>query len=261
MTETNTINWPDLDLWYLVDGYGEVQTPQGIHPLQPGTCLIMRGGQPYNFHRTSPQPFSHYFVHFSFLDDQGQVISPNLPPHMPLYRTMHEISPLATLLDRALEVFRGPAELRHTVDVWLYAAVLEINREDQHAHRQPSESRWNYDHDVETLCKEILDNPAKHLSMNELGLKLHCSRAHVYRRFKQHTGRSPQQFAIDTRMQAAHFLLLDSNLPISQIALRLGYADIYFFSRQFKQHHGISPAAFRKSPDAARHRHNRSARS
>jgi AraC-like DNA-binding protein len=74
----------------------------------------------------------------------------------------------------------------------------------------------------------------------------------VYRRFKQHTGRSPQQFVIDTRMQAAHFLLLDSNLSISQIALRLGYVDVYFFSRQFKQHHGIGPAAFRKSPDAIR---------
>lgn len=250
LTGRNTVNWPDLDLWYLLDGIGDLQTPQGMFALQPGTCLILRGGQPYDFHRTSKQPFTHYWVHFNFLDDASLPIPPTRPPHMPLHRQMHDINPLAMLLDRALEAHRGPAELRSLSNIWLQAALLEINREDQRTQSQSLESDTYFDSDVETVCKQILDNPAKHLDMNDLCQLLHCSRAHVYRRFKQHTGRSPQQFAIDMRMQAAHFLLLDSNLSISQVASRLGYVDVYFFSRQFKQHHGIGPAAFRKSPDA-----------
>ncbi|HAI10816.1 MAG TPA: hypothetical protein DCM28_03880 [Phycisphaerales bacterium] len=249
LTNRNTVNWPDLDLWYLLDGYGYLQTPDGKITLQPGVCLVLRGGQAYDFTRTSPQPFMHYWVHFNFLDDHEHPIAPNKPPHLPVYRQMHEIEPLEMLLDRAREVHRGPSELRFQADVWLHAALLEIQREDQRAHTSSDERQSHYDHEVESVCKKILDNPAQHLDMNDLCQMLHCSRAHVYRRFKQHTGRSPQQFAIDMRMQAAHFLLLDSNMSIAQIASQLGYVDVYFFSRQFKQHHGVSPASFRKSPD------------
>lgn len=252
LTEGNTVNWPDLDLWYLLDGFGALQTPNGVITLQPGVCLVMRGGQPYSFKRTSRQPFTHYWVHFNFLDNAGQPIPPNKPPHLSLYRQMHEVAPLDMLLERALESHRSIGQMQHHAPFWLQAALLEIQREDQRTRLKIDENQGGFDKGVEVICKQILDNPAQHLSMNKLCQILHCSRAHVYRRFKQHTGRSPQQFVIDTRMQAAHFLLLDSNLNISEIALRLGYADVYFFSRQFKQHHGVSPIAFRKSPDAIR---------
>lgn len=249
LTGRNTINWPDLDLWYLLEGYGHLDTPDGQIALQPGVCLILRGGQVYDFTRTSSQPFTHYWVHFNFLDEDRIPIPPNKPPHWPIHRQMHDIAPLEMLLDRALEAHRGPAETREQANIWLQAALLEIQREDQRTLSNAAENQSHYDHEVEAVCKKILDNPAQHLDMNDLCQMLHCSRAHVYRRFKQHTGRSPQQFAIDMRMQAAHFLLLDSNLSIAQVAAQLGYVDVYFFSRQFKQHHGISPASFRKSPD------------
>ncbi len=252
LTGRNTINWPDLDLWYLLDGFGKLKTPDEEIDLQPGVCLILRGGQPYEFTRTSPQAFMHYWVHFSFLDEDGRAIPPNKPPHWPIVRQMQDIAPLELLLDRALEMHRGPAEVRRLSDIWLQAALLEIQREDQRMHLTDDHPQTHYDQDVEAVCKKILDNPAMHLDMNDLCQMLHCSRAHVYRRFKQHTGRSPQQFAIDMRMQSAHFLLLDSNLSIAQVAQRLGYTDVYFFSRQFKQHHGVSPAAFRKSPETIR---------
>lgn len=251
LTGQNTLNWPDLDLWYLVDGFGELETPEKeILPLQPGTCLIMRGGHPYNFRRTSRQPFTHYWVHFSFLDELDRIIPPNQPQPMGLYRKMQDTHLLDLLLTRAIEANRSISDARSTALAWLWAAILEIQREDKQANQNTLNHHSDYDHGVEHICKLIMENPAIHLDMNDLCNELHCSRAHVYRRFKQYTGRSPQQFAIDTRMQAAHFLLLDSNLPIAQIASQLGYTDVYFFSRQFKQHHDVSPAAFRKSPNS-----------
>jgi AraC-like DNA-binding protein len=40
-------------------------------------------------------------------------------------------------------------------------------------------------------------------------------------------------------------LLSQSALTISEVADRLGYRDVFFFSRQFKQHNGLSPRQFR----------------
>ena len=58
---------------------------------------------------------------------------------------------------------------------------------------------------------------------------------------------SPQQFTIEARMRNARSLLIDSGYTIAEIASLCGYSDIYFFSRHFKQRHGITPSIFRQN--------------
>jgi AraC family transcriptional regulator of arabinose operon len=65
------------------------------------------------------------------------------------------------------------------------------------------------------------------------------------RRFRQATGRSLRDWALATRLQHAARLLQDSDHAISAIADELGYCDAAAFSRQFKQHFGLTPRAYR----------------
>jgi AraC-like DNA-binding protein len=46
-------------------------------------------------------------------------------------------------------------------------------------------------------------------------------------------------------MSEAGRLLLESPLPIKAIADRLGFSDVHFFTRQFRQFLGVPPATFR----------------
>ena len=48
------------------------------------------------------------------------------------------------------------------------------------------------------------------------------------------------------RAEHAQSLLLNHNLRISEVAARVGYTDIYHFSKLFKKHLGTSPSDFRK---------------
>jgi transcriptional regulator GlxA family with amidase domain len=56
---------------------------------------------------------------------------------------------------------------------------------------------------------------------------------------------------IRRRIQRAATLLSESSLTISQIADAMGYRDVYFFSRQFKQKMGQSPRTYRSGPTLA----------
>lgn len=67
------------------------------------------------------------------------------------------------------------------------------------------------------------------------------------RRFRAATGAPPHEYVLQSRVGEARRLLGETELPIKSIAARLGYSDVYFFSRQFKKFAGVPPALFRKS--------------
>jgi AraC-like DNA-binding protein len=51
---------------------------------------------------------------------------------------------------------------------------------------------------------------------------------------------------VSCKMIEARRYLESSEMRIGEIADRLGYRDIYFFSRQFKGFYGMSPVAYRQ---------------
>lgn len=67
------------------------------------------------------------------------------------------------------------------------------------------------------------------------------------RRFREATGTSLHAHALACRLGSARRLLTETDLPVKAIAERLGYADLSFFTRQFRQHVGMPPAAYRTS--------------
>ena len=54
------------------------------------------------------------------------------------------------------------------------------------------------------------------------------------------------------RVRQAQRMLMESDASMSEIAERVGYRDVHFFSRQFKQVTGLSPLRFCKEVRATR---------
>ncbi|WNR46811.1 response regulator [Paenibacillus roseipurpureus] len=64
--------------------------------------------------------------------------------------------------------------------------------------------------------------------------------------FKEETGETFSDFLIRTRMEAARGMLMDPSIKIYEITHRVGYKNIIYFSRQFKDYVGLTPSEFRK---------------
>jgi AraC-like DNA-binding protein len=66
----------------------------------------------------------------------------------------------------------------------------------------------------------------------------------LFARFGEH---SPYQFLVRQRMSLAAEWLGTEQALVREVAVRLGFADPYQFSRTFKRVFGIAPAAFRRA--------------
>jgi AraC family transcriptional regulator of arabinose operon len=67
------------------------------------------------------------------------------------------------------------------------------------------------------------------------------------RRFGEIMGTSPRDYVIACRVAHAKEMLGRTELPVKTIAEQLGYRDVFYFTRQFRQTTGVAPVAYRKS--------------
>jgi AraC-like DNA-binding protein len=73
------------------------------------------------------------------------------------------------------------------------------------------------------------------------------SRFHFSRLFKELTGRSVTEYVNGIRIGRAEYLLYNTSMTVSEIALAAGFHDIYYFSRIFKKFKNIAPTDMRKN--------------
>lgn len=103
--------------------------------------------------------------------------------------------------------------------------------------------------DITDSIKEILEyiqiNLDKKINIKQLAKKNCISLSKLEREFKKIHQRSIRSYITNRRIQDAGILLIQTDLPISDIAYRLGFSDIAHFSKAFKQMEKLPPSQYR----------------
>jgi DNA-binding response OmpR family regulator/nitrogen-specific signal transduction histidine kinase len=82
------------------------------------------------------------------------------------------------------------------------------------------------------------------LSIESISEHLGISRVHFYRKIKSITGVTPQEFLKTVRLKYAASLISQKKLRVSEVAYMCGYRDVAYFSRSFKEFHGVTPTRY-----------------
>jgi AraC-like DNA-binding protein len=83
------------------------------------------------------------------------------------------------------------------------------------------------------------------LSLRDVAGELGMTPGHLTTVVRRRTGRTVQEWIIERRMAEARTLLEQTNLPVAEVARRVGVSDPGYFSRLFSRIHGISPRKWR----------------
>lgn len=97
-------------------------------------------------------------------------------------------------------------------------------------------------------CLELMHaRLAEDLSLDELAVEARLSPFHFARMFKQSFGVPPRAYLTRLRLEKACELLEQTDIPITEIALEVGYSSNQVLARVFAKHRGLSPSDYRRA--------------
>ncbi|MHC1770559.1 MAG: response regulator [Flexilinea sp.] len=99
---------------------------------------------------------------------------------------------------------------------------------------------------IRIIRQYLQDNFNKPVTLEEAAQKVFLTPIYVSTIFKKETGTSFTNYLIDIRMNEAKRLLRETSLNVSEIANKVGYHDIKYFSKLFIKIVGIKPVEYRK---------------
>ena len=96
------------------------------------------------------------------------------------------------------------------------------------------------------ILEYIEQNYYKSLSLSVLAENFSLSKSYIDRLFKKELSCKPSEYVNKVRISVAKTMLLQTDLSVTAIAEKVGYSDIYYFSKIFKQIVGCSPLKARQ---------------
>jgi len=234
-----------LDGYYIVfitAGSGVFESaktpPQAV---EPGVCFLLFPGI---WHRYKPDPshgWEEYWVGFNGSYPQ-HVMTRLFSPASPFIRTglskdlMNAFTQLlgTVVLSQAgyQQVIAGT-----TLQIigLLNRILLTVQADDD------PESLW-----VSKAILRLQNELANPIHMEDLVDEFPISYSKFRKSFKRITGKSPNQYHLDLRLEKAKELLATTRLTVTEIGYHTGFDSPFYFSRLFKKKFGISPKVLRR---------------
>jgi len=94
---------------------------------------------------------------------------------------------------------------------------------------------------LQSALKYIRENHTRNLSSKDIASAACLSVSHLHSLFNNVLGYTPQRFQTRLKLERARQLVLDSTVPLSQIAQEVGYADQSSFNRAYRKIYGQAP--------------------
>lgn len=97
------------------------------------------------------------------------------------------------------------------------------------------------------VLQHVAAHYAEPLSLEALAEVVQLHPTYFSNTFRKATGTAPMAFLQRFRVERAKELLASTDLPVMEVAVRVGFQDPYHFSRVFKKLAGVAPKEFHQS--------------
>lgn len=130
--------------------------------------------------------------------------------------------------------------------------LVDRVRSSQDRQRLPLRARIGIHNSKLLMLIEMMErNISIPVTLEEMSREARLSRRHVERLFRQNLGRSPARYYLELRLERARQLLMQSDMPIVDVAIACGFVSASHFSKCYRGLFGRSPQSDRRQRTVA----------
>lgn len=245
------------EIYYLVSGERCYFIKDQVYRISAGDLVLI----PVNvLHKTSPsgklsQPHERLLVNF-----RTEAVSALLPgreaeleqlfERYPVLRLNAEeqqlVQPLlARMLAEQKQQAAGHEEYGRLLLAELLLNLLRMAQARPRHDGEAGSGKRPY-REIAEVARYINAHYEESLSLNELAGRFHLSPYYLSHRFPRVTGLTLVAYINRVRIEEACSLLRETELPVTDIAYRVGYQSVTHFGRVFKKAKAVSPQSYRR---------------
>ncbi|MBA8815458.1 AraC-like DNA-binding protein [Microbacterium halimionae] len=220
-----------------VAGSGWVEAAGVRTRVGSSTAIVIPAGLAHSYGADSNEPWTIWWCHVRGSDvpelvDAAGIRSDRLTLSL---RSVEKVTALLDEISVALSRDTTPARLTLTAGIgWRLLAQLAVDR------LLPEEGT-----PVQRVMRYLEERVDGRVQVGELAAMVGVSSSHLAALFRDATGGGVLAHHNALKMAKARVLLDTSTLTVAEIGRQVGIDDAFYFSRQFRRVHGMSPRAYR----------------
>jgi len=245
------------ELHLIVRGKGSVTVDDKTYLLEPGILYITGPGKSHKQIADKNDPMVEYCICFEILRQtplpkKPKALQEDIRELSEVLQKTHfwigkDIHNTYRLFDNIFSEIRN----RYTayyLSIQNYICQILINTARCYLNNKTSNFEAppkNIDDKRRFIIDEYMNNCSPDMSVSDLAEKVGLSVRQVNRILLKYYGMPFVERMNYFRMEKAKMLLSNTNIPVKDIAQRVGYDDGGYFARIFKKIHGITPSEYR----------------
>lgn len=220
------------------------------YPLIAGDVVFCRRGKTHAFHATSKEGVKMLEVKFTASDPELQEVLLGIET-----KFSDKDRQIYTLLSRiALEGQRKPLHYKYMSGTLLMESLLVMNRiclqhslpayESNPIHQLRKASSVSTSPVLDAVDAYISKHIGTPFSLKMMASECGYNQDYLYRVIKKQTGLSAIKYINLVKFERALYLIQNTEQTLSEIGWNLGFENLQYFSRFFKQTGGIAPSEY-----------------
>jgi len=219
-------------------GSGWCETDAGRFDVGAGQVIILPPGRPHSYGTDAGDPWTLWWLHVAGRDLPAFLAAAGMTAEAPV-RALSDVYRVVALVAEVLQWMERDQTIASLLAAsgaaWHLMTLLASDR----VTRNPRSGS------IDQAAEFLREHIDERVDVAQLAAMVRLSPSHFAALFKKQIGYPVLQYQTQLRMARAREVLDTTELPIAQVAAIAGYADSFYFARQFKRLHGVTPFRYR----------------
>ncbi len=223
---------------YVVNGKGTFLYNGEKHTLTKGEAFFIKGGDDFFFDEDINKPW-----HFIWIEFNGGTVAEFINrcfTDNQLYKTSNP-DIMHKCFKNMIESFSDAGS--DETSFAGYTSLLALLENMINTNIKNVASKLSREESVFKNAKSFINSNLRGgVTVSDVIDHLNIDRSYLFKLFKKHEGKSPQQYIIENKMKIAYNLLQNQKVPVQEAAQNVGYFNATAFGKQYKAYYGFPPS-------------------